>query len=89
MKASIITPTYGRTARLESLHRVFAAPSHEPKELLIYDDSPRPSEFCRQLDDPRVTCIYCSTNRTTQVRGATKSPAALQGSCAMFQGVRL
>ncbi len=53
-KVSIICPTYNRPERHENLYKAFLHQTYENKELLVLDDSPSPSPFFTNLDDPRV-----------------------------------
>jgi glycosyltransferase involved in cell wall biosynthesis len=51
---SIITPTHQREALLRKQHRVVMAQRERNFEWLILDDSPEPSSYFQQLDDPRI-----------------------------------
>lgn len=51
---SIITPSFNRQKLLEAQHRIVAAQSVADFEWLILDDSPAPSAYFQQLDDPRI-----------------------------------
>ena len=48
LKASVITPTYGRQAFLPNLIRYFGFQTYPDKELLILDDGPEAIEFLRE-----------------------------------------
>lgn len=62
MKVSIITPTFGRSGHHAALYANFRRQDHADKELLIWDDSPGPSSFFGQLNDPDVRYFH-STER--------------------------
>ncbi len=64
MKASVITPTRSRDESLVSLYSVFASQCHKDKELLIYDDSDRPSGYLQTLSDVRVKYLYSREKMT-------------------------
>ena len=63
---SVITPTYGRPDKLPQLLDVFRTQTHEPKELLVYDDSPQPSAFMQAAAkaDPAIRYLYSPTRLT-------------------------
>jgi hypothetical protein len=51
----MVCPTRGRQEKhADPLYARFAADAYEPKELLVYDDSPKASPFFVRLRDPRV-----------------------------------
>jgi glycosyltransferase involved in cell wall biosynthesis len=64
MRISVITPTFGRERFLPSLYRCFADQTHEPRELLVYDDSPAPSPFFATLSDARVRYLHAPARLT-------------------------
>ena len=64
MKVSIITPTFARQDLLGALHRTFDSQSYEDKELVILDDSPRPSDLFQHLRDPRVRYLHSPERMT-------------------------
>jgi len=64
MRVSVITPTFGRERFLPSLYRCFAEQSYEPRELLVYDDSPLPSRFFSALSDARVRYLHAPSRLT-------------------------
>jgi glycosyltransferase involved in cell wall biosynthesis len=51
---TIVTPTGGRPELLPGCYRVYASQDYEDRELLIYDDSPTPSDYMRRIRDPTV-----------------------------------
>ena len=51
---SIATPTFQRHKLLERQHRIVLAQSEQDFEWLILDDGPEPSDYFRNLDDPRI-----------------------------------
>ncbi len=55
---SVITPTYNRSCYHERLYRSFTEQTYPNKELLILDDTEKPSEFFSRLEDKRVTYIH-------------------------------
>lgn len=59
-KVSVVCPTYGREAHGQYLYQMFAAQTYENRELIILDDSPRPSAFFQNLDDGRVQYHHTS-----------------------------
>jgi glycosyltransferase involved in cell wall biosynthesis len=58
VKISVITPTYNWQQNLPYLYRHFQRQTHADKELLLLDDSPRPSEFFANLGDPQVRYFH-------------------------------
>ena len=64
MRISVITPTFGRERFLPNLYRCFAEQTHEPRELLVYDDSPAPSPFFAALSDARVRYLHAPARLT-------------------------
>lgn len=63
-KVSVICPTYNRPERHESLYKVFGHQTYKNRELLIFDDSPEPSPFFMNLEDPGVKYIYSPIKTT-------------------------
>ena len=61
-KVSVITPTYARDAFLPGLVACFAAQTYANLELLILDDSPRPSRHA--FTDPRVRYTHVTERLT-------------------------
>lgn len=57
-KVTVITPTHQRAPYLQNLYHIFKAQTYPNKELLILDDSPRPSAFFKKLQDPEVRYFY-------------------------------
>lgn len=55
---SVIMPTWCRPERLPAAYRVFTLSNYPSKELLVYDDSPDPSEFMLTLGDPQVVYYH-------------------------------
>jgi glycosyltransferase involved in cell wall biosynthesis len=57
VKVSVVCPTYGRPERHAALYECFRRQTHPDLELLVLDDSPRPSRTLRAVadTDPRVT----------------------------------
>lgn len=64
MKVSIITPTFGRPARLEPLVELWRNQTYPDKELLILDDSPEPSAFLKSLRDPSIRYRHSAVRMT-------------------------
>lgn len=54
MKISVICPTRNRHDRHPLLYSAFASQSYSDRELLLFDDSAKPSPFFRELRDERV-----------------------------------
>ncbi|MEE2749803.1 MAG: glycosyltransferase [Myxococcota bacterium] len=63
MRISVTTPTYGRPDKHPLLYRCFAGQSWADKELIVLDDSPSPSAFFTQLEDPSVRYIHSETKQ--------------------------
>jgi glycosyltransferase involved in cell wall biosynthesis len=61
VRISVTTPTYGRPNWHRLLYRCYAAQTWEDKELIVLDDSPTPSPFFTELDDPSVRYIHSET----------------------------
>lgn len=61
---SVIMPTYNRGERLSQAYMWFSQSTYPYKELLIFDDSPKPNYFFQNLKDPDVHYYYFK-NRTS------------------------
>lgn len=59
-KVSVICPTYDREERHQRLYEAFAHQTYENKELLVLDDSPRPSDFLARLSVRGIRYFYSS-----------------------------
>jgi len=74
LKVSIITPTTGsRHHYHEALYKCFSSQTHENKELLVYDDSAKPSPFFSSLSDTRVKYIHIPKTKSTVTVGAKRN----------------
>jgi len=63
VRISVTTPTYGRPEKHPLLYRCYAGQNWEDKELIVLDDSPMPSDFFTQLDDPSVRYIHSQSKQ--------------------------
>ena len=81
---SIITPTYGRGRRLRILHDTIKAQTHPDVEWLIHDDSPAPSEYFLELDDPAVTYIHSAERMSIGEKRNVLAARASGGIIAHF-----
>jgi glycosyltransferase involved in cell wall biosynthesis len=61
MKVSVLTPTRNRESYIRNLYTYFKAQRYSDKELIILDDSPHPSLFFQNLNDPEVRYIHSDT----------------------------
>jgi len=64
MKVSVVCPTFGREEYGPLLYSVFESQTYSDRELIIYDDSPSPSKFFLELEDPKVGYHHTSTRAT-------------------------
>jgi glycosyltransferase involved in cell wall biosynthesis len=65
---SVICPTYNRCERHENLYEAFCQQSYKKRELLVFDDSPRPSPFFSNLADPRVRYTHTHMRHSIGVK---------------------
>ncbi len=63
-KISVICPTYNREERHSNLYTAFLHQTYENRELIILDDSPKPSSFFTNLQDDRVKYVYLPQRMT-------------------------
>jgi glycosyltransferase involved in cell wall biosynthesis len=70
MKASVVTPTYGRHDHLLNLVHAFKAQTYADKELLILDDSPQPATDIQRLSQSDPEIRY--THRTDRLSVGAK-----------------
>jgi glycosyltransferase involved in cell wall biosynthesis len=64
MKVSVVCPTFGRETHGQRLYEIFLAQTYENRELIIFDDSPQPSQFFKGIKDDRVR-YHHTTVRTS------------------------
>lgn len=56
--ASCLTPTLDRQERHAGLYRVFSSQTYPNKELVVLDESAKPSRFFTELRDERVRYFH-------------------------------
>lgn len=60
MKVTAMVVTYNREHFMPAIYHVFNSQTHPNKELLVLDDSDKPSAFFQKLDDKRVRYTHLS-----------------------------